>query len=136
MNGAVETYLRNQHDNDHDQADPRSGHAKDGPERNLVESVAVVFPCVPETNVGKANAAPGEERGQTGKRLEPVEGDGSTGVKSHEGERRPREDEDGGPQRSAGTVNVSEELGSVTLLGESAQCSGSTVDTRETDRNN
>jgi hypothetical protein len=93
----------------------------------------VVLPCVPEANVGEADAAPGKESSQTRQRLEPVESDRSTGVQCHEGKRRPCENKDGGPKRSASTVNVSEEAGGVTLFGKRTECTGSTVDTRETD---
>lgn len=67
--------------------------------------------------------------------MEPVEGDGSTCVQGHEGKRGPEEDEDGRPKRSASTVNVREEAGGVTLFGKRTQCTGTTVNTRETDRN-
>lgn len=93
----------------------------------------MVLPRIPETNVGEADAAPGEESSQTGKRLEPVESDRSTGIQSHESKRGPCEDEDGGPQRSASTVDVREEARGVTLFSERTQCTGSAVDTRETD---
>ena len=93
----------------------------------------MVLPCIPETNVGEADATPGEERSKTGKRLEPVEGNGSTSIQGHEGKWRPCEDEDGGPQRSASPVNVREEARSVTLLSKRTQCTRATVDTRETD---
>lgn len=96
----------------------------------------MVLPRIPEADVGKADAAPGKECSQTRQRLEPVEGDGSTGVEGHKGEGGPCEDEYGGPQRTTGSVNVSEELGSVALLGERAQCTGSTVDTGKTDGDN
>jgi hypothetical protein len=95
--------------------------------------VAVVLPCIPETNVGEADATPGEERSKTGKRLEPVEGNGSTSIQGHEGKWRPCEDEDGGPQRSASPVNVREEARSVTLLSKRTQCTRATIDTREAD---
>lgn len=94
----------------------------------------MVLPCISETNVGEANAAPGEECSQTGKRLEPVESDGSTSVQGHEGKWGPCEDEDGGPQRTAGTVDVREEAWGVTLFSERTQCTGSAVDTRKADR--
>jgi hypothetical protein len=97
--------------------------------------VTVILPCIPETNVGEANTAPGEECSQTGKRLKPVESDGSTSVQGHEGERRPKEDEDSGPQGSASAVNVREEARSITLLSKRTQCTRATVDTRETDGN-
>jgi hypothetical protein len=94
--------------------------------------VAVVLPCVPETDVGKADAAPGEECSQTRKRLKPIEGDGSSSVEGHERERRPCEDEDGSPQRSTCTVNVGEKAGRIALLSKRAQCTRATIDTRET----
>jgi hypothetical protein len=128
-----DAYLCNQHDDDHDQADPRSSNTENGAERNLVKGVTVVLPCVPEADVGKADAAPGEESSQTRQRLEPVEGNRSTSVEGHECKRRPCENKDGGPQRPASAVNVSEEAGGVALFGKRTECTGSTVDTRETD---
>lgn len=95
----------------------------------------MVLPSIPETDVGKADAAPGEECSQTRKRLQPVEGDRSTGVERHECEWRPRKNEDGGPQRTAGAVDVGEEARCVTLLSERTQCTRSTVDTGKTNGN-
>jgi hypothetical protein len=129
------TYLGDENNNNHDQADPRSGDAEDGSEWNLVKSVAVVLPRVSETDVGEANAAPGEERSQTGKGLQPVESNGSTSVQGHEGKWGPGEDEDGGPQGTASTVNVREEARSVTLLSKRTKCTRATVDAGETDGN-
>ena len=96
--------------------------------------MAVVLPGVPETDVGEADAAPGEEGGKTGQRLQPVESDGTTCRQGHESQGRPHDDEQSGEQRTAGTVDVAEEAGGVALLGKSAECAGATVDTGKTDR--
>jgi hypothetical protein len=95
--------------------------------------VAVVLPGVPEADVREADAAPGEEGGKTGEGLQPVERDGAAGGQGHESQGRPGDDEQGGEQRTAGAVNVAEELGGVALLGKRAECAGATVDTGETD---
>jgi hypothetical protein len=93
----------------------------------------VVLPGVPEADVGEADAAPGEEGGETGERLQPVESDGAAGGQGHESQGGPGDDEQSGPERTAGAVNVAEESGGVTLLGKRAECAGATVDTGETD---
>ena len=133
--GIIDTYLCDEHDNNQSQTNPRTGDAEDGPEGDLVKGVAVILPCVPEADVGEADAAPGEECSQTGQRLEPVEGDGSTGVECHERKRGPCENKDGCPQRSASTINVGEEARRITLLSKCTQCTRAAVDTRKTDRN-
>jgi hypothetical protein len=95
--------------------------------------VAVVLPRVPEADVGEADAAPGEEGGETGEGLQPVEGDGAAGGQGHESQGGPGDDEQGREERTAGAVNVAEEPGGVTLLGKRAERAGTTVDTGETD---
>ena len=85
----VETYLCNEDDNNQAKADPRASDTKNGSEWNLVQSVTMVLPCIPETNVGEANATPGEQGSQAGKRLKPVKSNGSTSIQGHESKRRP-----------------------------------------------
>ena len=133
-NFTTEAYLSNEDDNNQTQSDPRSGHAEDGGEGNLIDGVAVVLPGVPEADVGEADAAPGEEGGETGERLQPVESDGTTGGQGHESQGRPHDDEQSGEQRTTGAVDVAEEAGSVALLGKRAECAGATVYTGQTDR--
>ena len=128
-----EAYLSDEDNYDKAQSDPGSGHAEDGGEGDLVDGVAVVLPGVPESDVGEADAAPCEEGGKTGERHEPVEGDGTAGGEGHESQRRPGDDEDGGPQRTAGAVDVAEEAGSVTLLSKRTERARATVDTGEAD---
>ena len=127
------TYLSDEDDDDQAQSDPGSGHAEDGSEGDLVDGVAVVLPSVPEADVGEAYAAPSEEGGETGERLQPVEGDSAAGGQGHESQGRPHDDEQSGVERTAGAVDVAEEAGGVTLFGERAECAGATVDTGETD---
>lgn len=132
VDGDVE--LCNEHDYDQTKTDPGSCNTENSGERNLVDGVAVVRPRPPEADVGEANAAPSEERSETGKGLEPIESDRTTSGKGHKSQRRPGDDEDGRPQRTTGAVDVGEESGSVALLSKRGECARATVDTRKTDR--
>jgi hypothetical protein len=127
------TYLSDENNNDQAQSDPGSGHAEDGGEGDFIDSVPVVLPGVPEADVGEADATPGEEGGETGKRLQPVESDGTAGGEGHESQGRPGDDEQGGPKRTASAVDVAEESGGVALLSKRTECAGATVNTGETD---
>lgn len=81
----------------------------------------------------QADRTPGEEGSQTGQGQKPVEDNHAGGGKGNVGETTPGEEEDDGPERAARLVNVGEDLGSVTLLGERRQGTGSAVDARDTD---
>jgi hypothetical protein len=94
--------------------------------------MAVVSPCLAETDVGQADGSPGEEGSKTRQRDEPVEDDNTGGSQVHVGKTAPREDEDDRPERTTGAVNVGEELGSIALLTERGESTRSTVDTGHT----
>jgi len=94
--------------------------------------VAVVSPGLTETDVSKADGAPGEEGSKTRQVEQPGEDDLTGGDKVHVGESTPNEDEDDGPERTARLVDVGEDLGSVTLISKRSQGTRATVDTRHT----
>lgn len=128
-------YLSNEDNEDEDKANPGSADAKGGMERDLVESAAVELPGRSEADVGQADGAPGEESGKTGKSEEPVEDDNTAGAVRHVGEAAESNDDDGREQGATGAINVGEDLRSVTLLSESGESAGTTVDTAVTDGN-
>lgn len=55
------------------QPDVRPVHARLGAEGELVEKVTLPGPCAAEADVRQADAAPGEDRGETGDGEHPVE---------------------------------------------------------------
>jgi len=95
----------------------------------------VVSPGLAETNVGQADGAPGEEGSETGKGNEPVKDGRTSGSQVHVGKRTPHEDEENGPERTTGTVDVGEHLGGITLLRQGGKGTRSTVHTRDTNGN-
>jgi hypothetical protein len=130
------TYLSDEHEEDEEETEPRTVDTGDSLEGNLIESVTMVLPRAAEANVSKADGAPGEESGKTRKRKQPVEDLLTSGSQVHVPKKTECKDGDGGPQRSASTVDVVEELWRVTLLSECGEGSRATVDTRIADGDN
>lgn len=93
----------------------------------------MVLPGLAESNVGKADRAPGEESGQAGNGKKPVKDNGTGGIQADIGDEAEQDEEDDGGQGTARLVDVGEELGSIALLSQSGQGSGSTIHTRDTD---
>lgn len=131
LDGNIE--LGNEHKNDEDETEPRTVDASNGLEGDLVQSVAVVLPGGTEANVGHADGAPGEQSGQTRQRLEPGEDDGTARAQVDVGQATKDQDSADGEQRSSGLVNVCEDLGGVSLLGQGRQGTAATIDGRDTD---
>ena len=96
--------------------------------------MAVILPSVSETNVSETDGAPGEESGKTGKSEKPIEDDGSLGAQVYESKKTEGDDEDGGPERTTGLIDVAEQSWSITLLGQGRQGTRATVDARYADR--
>jgi hypothetical protein len=94
--------------------------------------VAVVSPRLAETDVGQADGSPGEEGSKTRQGDEPVEDDDTGGSQVHVRKSTPAEDEDDGPKRTTGAINVGEELGGIALLTERNESTRTTVDTGHT----
>lgn len=92
----------------------------------------MVGPSLAEANVGQADGAPCEEGSETGQGDKPVEDGSTSSSQVHVGKGTPHENEEDGPERTSSTVNVGEELGSVTLLSKGGKSTGTTVDTRQT----
>ena len=104
----------------------------------LLESVAVPLPCHAGTGVGNADAHPGDDGRETRNGEQPVE-DLATRIVAgvdEEAEGTENEREDDGGQRSALSVNVGEDRGSLANLGHGAKGTASSVDSRVTDREN
>lgn len=127
-------YLSNQNNEDEEKTKIRSIDTTDGLEGDLVESAAVVSPRSAESDVCQTDGAPGEESSQTGQSLEPSEDfltrgtdvDVSEHSKDDEGRYR--------HERATRAINVGEDFRSITLFGERSEGPRSTVNTRDTDR--
>jgi hypothetical protein len=135
LTGRVESSVEScdEDENTEDKTEPRAIDTTDGVEGDLVESVTVVGPGLAEADVGKADGAPGEESGETGKSKQPVE-DGDTGRgEVDETEAAADKDENGRDEGTTRPVDVGEDLGSVTLLGKSSEGTRATIDTGDTD---
>ena len=96
----------------------------------------MVSPGLAETNVGKANGSPGEESSKTGKSQKPGEDLSTAGGKRDEGDETEQDANNDGGERTAGTINVGEDHGSITLLGQGNQGTGTTVNTGDTNGQN
>lgn len=92
----------------------------------------MVSPGLAETNVGKADGAPGEEGSKTRKRHKPVEDGGTSGSQVHVSKRTPHENEADRVEGTTRAIDIGEELGSITLVSERSQSTGATVNTRYT----
>lgn len=124
-----ETYLSDEDENDENEADPGAIDAANSCEGNLVNRVAVVSPGSPEADVGNTDATPGEQRGQTGQGDQPVEYNLPAPVQVDVGQQAADEDGNGGPEGTAGLVDVRKELGSIALLSKGGQGTRPTVNT-------
>lgn len=117
-----------------DETEPRSVDTSGGSEGKLLDGVTLNLPSLSESNVTHADGHPGENGGQTRKSQEPIKDLTTVSGDVHVGNGSEDQDGDDRGQRSTGLVNVGEDSGSETGLGESGQGSRSGVDTRETDR--
>lgn len=93
----------------------------------------MVGPSAPETDVGQADGAPGEEGSETGQGQKPVEDNGTTGGERDVGDGAEGDAEGDGDGRTTSLVDEGEDLGCVALLSESSERTRATVDTGETD---
>ena len=129
-------YLSNEAEHVEREAEIGAPDAADGLEGDLIERVALLLPGVAEADVGEADGAPGEERGETGQGQKPVEHGRAVGVEVDVGEGAKGEEEGDRQQRAAGAVDVAEALGRVALLSEGGKRAGAAVDGRDTDGEN
>lgn len=127
-----EAYLSDENNHDEEETEPRSIDTTDSVEGDLVQGVAVIGPGFSESNVGQADGTPGEQGGETRKSKEPVEDDGTLSVQVDIGEGTKENDDADGGEGATTSVNVAEELGSIALLGQGSQSSGTTVHGRNT----
>jgi hypothetical protein len=131
-----ETYLSNKDQDDDEETEPRSVDTTSSLEWDLVDGVAVVSPSLAETDVGKADGAPSEEGSKTGQSDEPVKDRLTSRSKVHVAKHTPAKNKEDREKRATRAIDVGEHLGSVALVGKSRQSTGTSVDTRHTDRDN
>jgi len=114
----------------------RAGNTSRRLEGDLVERAALALPGHAETNVGQADGTPGEKGSEARDTEQPVEKLlTGLGLGSGKGEETDSQDEDGRVERTAGTVDVREELGGIALLRHGREGTASAVNARETDGN-
>jgi hypothetical protein len=130
------TYLRNKDETDEAETDPGADNTKSGPERNLIQSVALSSPSLAEANVGKADRTPGEQGRETRKSQEPVKDLSTLGIKVDESDETHENVDSDGNKGAATTVDVGEHLGSISVLSHGSQGTGATVNARHTKRKN
>jgi len=132
MSKGTRTYSGGQDKNAEDETDPCTSDTEDSLERNLVKGVSLKSPSLAETNVSKADGAPGEESSKTGKREEPVEDNLSVSVQSNVCQSTSKQVNSNGWKRTSRLVNEGEDLWCVTFLSQSSEGTGATVDARDT----
>lgn len=128
------TYTGQEHQNTQNQSNPGAPNTKDGAEGELIKGVAVILPGRAEADMGQADGAPGEESGQTGQSLEPVEHLRTVVVDVDIAEASKQQQDDHGEQRATRAIDIGEDLGSVALLGQGSEGTGTTIHGGHTDR--
>jgi hypothetical protein len=134
-NGSI-VALSNQDQDAKDETQPGSVNTTSSEIGDLIEGTALGPPSGTETDVAVADRSPGNQAGQSREGKKPVKDGHTTSSERDVGEGTKEEVDENGGQRATGLVNVGEELGGVALLGKSSQGARSTVDTRNTDRDN
>ena len=118
-------HLGDEDEAEEDETEPRTVDTSGGGEGKLLDRVSLSFPGGSESDVAHANRHPGEDGRETREGQEPVK-DRATGARDVDvGDGS--EDQDGN-DRGEGTtrlVDVGEDLGSVSSLGQGGQGSGS-----------
>lgn len=94
--------------------------------------MAVVMPCLAESDVSEADRTPGEESSKTRKGKQPIEDDWATGSETDECDKAAEDNNDNRRQRTTGFVDIREQFRSITLLSKGSQGTRTTVDTRDT----
>jgi hypothetical protein len=119
--------LRNETNDVEGQTDVTSPHTGKGSERKLFHMMALMDPSLSKANMCKADAAPGEEAGNTGERKEPVEE-----LVAHRrsavdvGEQRKAQLKGDSGERTALLVHIGQDLGSHSSLSERLEGPGGT----------
>jgi len=102
-------------------------------EGNLLEGVAVIRPGGTETDVSQADGAPRKQNRETGESLQPIEHNGARCAEV-DVRKGTREDQDEHrEERSAGAINIGENLRSVALLRKGSQGARPSEDGRHAD---
>ena len=81
--------------------------------------------------MAEADRSPSEEGSETGKRKEPVKDRRASSSQVDVGEGTEGDDEDHRIQRAVGAIDIGEDLGSITLLGQGRKSTGAAVDARD-----
>lgn len=116
------------------QPDPGTDNAGLRSEGQLVQGVALDLPGTTEADVGKADRAPGEDGRQTRNGHHPLEGGGLLVRGSQEAEKTESGGNENGPKGTTLAVDVGQEGGSLSLLGQGGQSTGGAVDGGVTNR--
>lgn len=95
--------------------------------------MSLARPRLPETDMCQTDTPPGKEGGQAGEGEQPAEDGRPLVVEVNKGEQAKDEDGDDAKERTAGPVDIGEDLGGVPLLGEGGQGAGAAVDARDAD---
>jgi hypothetical protein len=103
-------------------------------EGDLIQSVTVVLPGLSESDMAKADRAPGKQSSQTGQSLKPNEDGVSITTDTDVSKSTDGDDGDNSRKRTTRLINEREESGSIALLRESNKSSATAVDARDTDR--
>lgn len=125
--------LSDQDEDDEDETEVRAIDTTSGLEGNLIQSVTLESPSLAEADMGQADGTPGEEGGKTRQGEEPVEDNDTGSAQVDVGEGTESANEEHGDERAAGTVDVGEDLGGITLLGKGSEGTGTTIDGGNTD---
>lgn len=128
--------LGDENKDDEEGTEARAVDTAEGTEGKLLDRVTLGLPGLTETNVCNTDREPGEQCGETRQSDEPVEDLGADVGNVDVRKRSKGADEDEGPERTTGLVNVHEALGGVASLGKRSQGTRSGVDTRQTDGKN
>lgn len=142
--------LGDEHEDDEDDAEPGTVDSTECLEGKFLDRVTLDGPCPAEANVAQAYGQPCEECRKSGQSKEPgdcnerqlrwcrrsggpltdgVPGSSDVGVSNN----TKSKDSDDGEQRATGFVDIGEDFGRVTCLGEGRQCARSGINAGETD---
>jgi len=128
--------LCDQHETVKEETDPGADDAGLRLEGQLIKSVALSLPSLAESDVGEADTAPCEDGTETRKGQHPVESVGLLARTSKESEKSENGSNADGNYGTTLTVNVSENLGGLTLVGECGKSTRGTVNRGVSDRQN
>jgi len=108
---------------------PGADNTRLAAEWKLIKRVSLHPPGFAEADVREADGAPGEDGGKSGKGEHPVESlYGDVRVRGEEAKETESRGDDDGNEGTSVTVDVTEDFGSLTLVGEGSEGTRGTVD--------